>query len=431
MKPDQYSLSSFADQELVARKFATKFVNKYWQETIFLSVPNSISNTYSNKLKATGMSVYQNEYKHFLLEFSKALIKGRIHASMDDIQLLPNTKINTAYIKYVWRKGFNFSSPRYFLNVFSSLNSNYFPNKLQTILINKLKYSQFPIFTIINGFNQIILAESSEEIIVKKSLVDKMYQWYNRYSISNKDVMPHYEGLFFINPDDALEYQEYIKQKYVNATKEHRLQIFASRLDIYYKLIRNSIQNENVQFRLIPDLKELGELIYKYRYYRNVRFHNQQKYGKNYFQGQPIYLIEPVFAKDKYSKKIEMINYFYNIKDKNVKYQYEAIFTNYKTAILAWKKFRNSYLNYNLPAKPKLIVYNLEDFIKACENNNQITNRNIVFIPSQESYLSIKNNIQAKSQFNILYTLSTKLLYLQIMTKRIIWSLTSRQPITW
>ena len=56
---------------LIRRNLWQKFVNKYLQETIFLSISNPKSNLYSNKLKASGISVYQgSQYKNFLYKFS-------------------------------------------------------------------------------------------------------------------------------------------------------------------------------------------------------------------------------------------------------------------------------------------------------------------------------------------------------------------------
>nr|QCI09000.1 hypothetical protein [Inkyuleea mariana] len=423
-------ISKISTQDkLISCNFIIKFINKYWQETIFLSESNSLSDFYMNKLKSDGIGITTNEYKNFLLEFSKALINGRIRACISDSKIQLENNNNMTYIRYIWRKGLNFSLPQKIIYPFLYFKNNKFPNKLQNIWVKKLQQNEFPVFTIINGFNQIIVAESSPDTTFNKNLVDLLYKWYSKYFLVEQYNNILHEGLFFINPKDALEYQNYIQHKYKNSSLQNHVKSFASKLDVYYNLVRS--YNSNIQFRLIPDLKEVGELIYRYRYYKHITFHKQQKYGKDYFQGQPIYLIQPILVSSKKTKENHLVNYFYNIKKNNSTKQYEAIFMNYKTAMLAWKKFRSYTSNYNLPVKPKLTVYNLEDFIKICENNNKIIEKNIIFVPSEDSYLFIKNKRQLDAQSNIMQLLSNKFLYMQIISKRIIWSLTSRQPISW
>jgi len=417
---------NLAVKKLVSRNFITYLFNKYWQETIFLSTFNISSNNYINQLTSDSLNTSKNQYKKFLLSFNKALINGRIEFS--DFTFDVNNNVSS--VKYVWKKGFNLAYPKNFsLFRYGKKRNTGFPDKVQLSLMKKLKYSGFPIFTIVNRFHQIVMAEPSDILLKNNNFLDTIFQWYYNNFIWTKDIKPIYEGLLFINPEDASEYMRYIKYKYPNSSRQNFLNLFISRLDFYYKLVR--IAPPKVQFRLIPDLQEVGELIYKYRYKKNIIFHNKQMYGKDYFQGQPIYLIQPVSVKNKQTKKIDSISYSYGLYSNNLKYKYETIFMNYDTALIAWKKFREELSDYNLPYVPQIIVYNLEDFLHTCEQNNQIDNKNFLFIPSQETYNFIKHKRNKKSPFIISQILSSKILHIKLFTQRMFWSLTSRQPMYW
>nr|YP_010986023.1 hypothetical protein NDC12_pgp195 [Polyopes affinis]WOL36941.1 hypothetical protein [Polyopes affinis] len=427
---DSYRISQkFTNRELISPNFAARLINKYWQETIFLSITNPLSEKYINQLKSSGTAMYQNEYKKFLLDFSNALITGRIEASLNDSKLPDNTKNNPVYIKYVWRKGLNFSLPDNIFEFFTHKNDTGFSKTYRSGIIKKIKYNDFPVFTVVNGFNQIVIAESPEEMLNERNILDKLYQQYSNYFLSRVKNKPLHEGLFFINPGDAAEYKNYINQKYPQSSQQNHLNIFANKFELYHKLTKTIIPK--VQFRLIPDLTELGELVFKYRKYKHVNFHYKQKYGRNYFQGQPIYLIQPVFVFNKKLKKIMPIQYYYKLNKNKDQISYEAIFMNYRTALIAWQKFKKQATDYNLPSYPKILVYNLEDFMKTFEDNKQVHERNILLIPSQESFQFLKQRYNKQSQIHILQKFSSSLLYLKVLSKRILWSLTSRQPTSW
>uniref|UniRef100_UPI003002AA9B hypothetical protein n=1 Tax=Anunuuluaehu liula TaxID=3049639 RepID=UPI003002AA9B len=421
--------NSLANKKLVSRNFIVQLLNKYWQETIFLSQPNLLSETYSSQLKSDGIAVYKSRYKKFLFDFSKALISGRIEATLQQQKDINTVSNNVTEIKYIWRKGLNFSLPKNIFNFLLYKRQLDFPNPTQLVLMKKLQQNKLPVFTIINNFNQIVVAEPSNELISKRGPINQIYQLYYDNFLWEKDHKPVYEGLFFVNPEDALEYQEYIKNKHINSSKYNNLNVFASGLDFYYKLVR--ISPPRVQFHLIPDLKELGKLIYKYQYYKNITFHNKQKHGRYFFQGQPIYLIQPILSKNKQTGKMNLVKYVYSLSRNETKQEYEAIFMNYQVALLAWQKFIEQNCNYNLPNKPNILIYNLEDFLKLYENNSDICNKNLLFVPIQESYEFVKANTSNKSQRNVSQILLKQFLRLQIITKRIVWSLTSRQPINW
>lgn len=410
-------INSFANKELVSRNLMTKLINKYWQETIFLSQPNILSDMYSSQLQSDGLAVYKNRYKKFIFHFSKALISGRIETTLDQSKEINNSQTE---IKYIWKKGFNFSPPRNFVKLKKQLNCL---TSSQLAVVKKLHQNKLPIFTMINNFNQIIVTEPSDELISQQGLVDQIYQFYYNSIVRKTDNRLIHEALFFVNPEDIVEYQASIKNAYIYKSNCVNFNIFATGLDFYYKLVK--LSPLKVQFHLIPDLQELGNLIYKYQYKRNITFHSNQKYGKNFFQGQPVYILKSVSSKNKKTQQKKVINYNYSLNNNK---NYEVVFLNYEVALLAWRKFVMQNSGYRLPSVPNILVYNLEDFLKFYEQREENDKKNLLFVPSKQSYKLIKNNVFNKSQQHIPQKFSKKFLRFQIIAKRIFWSLTSRQP---
>lgn len=415
---------SFTNEDFIYPTLIDYIINKYWQETIFLSKANNIAEKYINQLKSDGLYIYKNQYKSFLFQFSKALLAGRVDTYIDDHndRLIDNKSID---VKYIWRKGFNFSLSRDIRNHFFYKNKAKFGTADYSKVLKILQKNRFPMFTVTNNLNQIIIAEPVDELISKKNIIDKLYQFYCNFVVLNYDTRPVYEGLFFINLEDAREYSKYVQHKYSTYNlynEQEKLYILSNSLDFYYNLTK--ISNSRVRFRIIPDLKELGELIYKYQYYNNVSFHKDQHYGKDYFQGQPIYIIQAVSCKNRYSKKLEIVNYSYFLNNMNKDHKNNTIFMNYKIALLAWKKFINEHPYYVLPKKPQILVHNLEDFLSACEQNPSIHKESILLVPNRESYKFVKF---CSNQINS--NLSIYFMYLQVILKRLLWSLTTIQPV--
>nr|YP_009392650.1 hypothetical protein [Bostrychia tenella]ARW61212.1 hypothetical protein [Bostrychia tenella] len=407
-----------------SRNFWQKFINKYWQETIFISASNNISEKYINKLKSSGLSVYKgNDYKNFLFRFSQDLLDGKILVSTKDVKnqnvnLLIN-KENT-YIKYKWTKFLNFEALKLSKTIFQDY-----------IDINNknIKYETLPLFALINHNYQIIMSESPDKLFRSKSCVSLFLKFFNDLFLKSSTSQKVYTGLLFVNPEDALEYKQHIQHNYTNSTRINYIESVTTNINLYYKLLNSCISNS--EFRLIPDLKEVSDLIYKYRKYKHLSFDSNQKYGSNYFQGQPIYLIKPVVVRNKNTNQKEALEYSYSFPSKNSSVPCQAVFLNYKTAIKAWDKFKKRYIHYNLPLKPDLYVSNLESFIKGSYYNN--ANNQIVFIPSFQTYKFIKNFMELKDESyrTINQIILDKSFSVKIFLSRVIWSLTSRKPVNW
>nr|YP_010485071.1 hypothetical protein Ycf80 [Hypnea cervicornis]UVW80765.1 hypothetical protein Ycf80 [Hypnea cervicornis] len=424
------NIKNLANQKLISRNFMVKLLNTYWQETIFVSRSNSLSNTYSNQLKSDGLAIYKNQYKKFLLDFSKALSLGRIQVVFNEFN--NNNKVNNSLnhdVQYIWKKGLNGLITKNFLRLIFEYNQirNFNNKKLKSL--NNLQLKYFPLFTVVNNSSQIIISEPSDELIYSKNFLDKLYQWcFYNFSIYSKNK-PVYQGLFFINPNDASEYKEYIEYKHQSINEKSNLSILPCNLNIYYQLLYKL--SLNIQFCLIPDLKELGKLINIYQYKNNISFHEEQKYSSYSFQGQPIYLIQPLIVKNKTTKQMESIKYSYSFNKTIDKQINDCIFLNYDVALFAWQKFMKNNIHYKLPSQPPIIVYNLEDFIN---DNNKKYNRNLylkncIFIPSKESFNFLQSNLFLKSQKTTYENFTCQIMTIKTIINRIVWSLTSKQPI--
>nr|YP_010619052.1 hypothetical protein orf479 [Pterosiphonia complanata]WAX03065.1 hypothetical protein orf479 [Pterosiphonia complanata] len=408
------------NNKLLSRNLWQKLINKYLQETIFISSVNTLSNSYIVKLKASGLSVYKsNEYKDFLYRFSKEILDRKVDVTINNLNnvnnLIPLQK-NNIYLKYKWFKLFNFRKFTFFngnqnlLNVFISKTS-------------KLLNFSLPLFIVINSNKEIIVSESTDQL----SKFRIFFNICSYFTKSNKYQKNLYTGLLFVNPQDAIEYRDYIKTDF--SSYSNNIQVVPANMQIYYKLM--GLKNSNIEFRLIPDLTEISNLVGKYKKYKNVSFHINQKYSHNSFQGQPVYLIESLYVRKKLSNYTKNLDYLYVIKKNRVNFKYQAVFLNYNTLMGAWRKFKQENIDYDLPYIPKVSVSNLESFIQ--EKNYKKNYSNIIFLPSLQTYNFIDkySNISLKHQQELKYWLLNKSIYLKTFVCRVFWSLTSRQPTNW
>jgi len=422
------------DSLFISRNFWQKIFNQYWQETIFVSIPNQSSENYINKLKNNGLSIYKaNDYKNFLSNFSKALMKGQIKVDLinqsnnnTNKKSLSSLRNNNIYIKYVWKKGIN-----WYLSLFFSKYNNIKSQLINQNKINTIRQTSLPIFTLTNNSNQIIMSESPDQILLNKNILQLFNNLYNKLIVKNINLKTLYTGLFFINPEDAYEYQEYILSKYKISSRDSNIKFFIGQFNLYLRLIKLSINNSD--FRLVPDLQEVSELIYNYQYYKNIKIDKDQLYGRNYFQGQPIYIIKPIIVKNKYTGRKHYINYTYNLQTSNKLVKYKAIFFNYQTAMMAWNKFKEDNGQYQFPKLPSIYVSNLEKFLQK-SHSDQKQEQSYIFIPSIKTYKFIKSfkekeKIERKNIWK--YNFVSRNLYLKGLFKRVVWSLTSRQPTNW
>jgi hypothetical protein len=404
-------------------------INKYWEQTIFISVSTPLSKKYVGQLAKKDTAIIKNTRKLLLLQLSKALLNRKIDASTFATDNT-HSKKPLLSVQHVWRKGFNIEPPNSWNKPFSSQRTPKFPDFSQANLLSQLKSNHLPVFTVVNGLKQLIVSEPAEQLIVSNKLGPSFYQWYHDRFVWRKDSNTIHEGWFFVNPQDAKEYKEYIASKYPRSSRQNRLNILSTGIDFYYQLNRTA--TPRIQFRLFPDLVEVGKLIKNAQHRQGLSFDSRQRYGTDYFQGQPIYLIEPISAKG-YNQK--SIHYYYQVPSDASKQKYNGIFLNKEVAIIAWQKFRTTMPEYKLPKSPKLRVYNLEDFIKDQESNQDANIGKFLLVPGLESYseiIEVQNAKEIQTWFNKAVGYSSQYVLLtRLWGQRILWSLTSRQPPNW
>nr|AYR06311.1 hypothetical protein [Renouxia sp.] len=416
------SVEELANTQLVPNNFFRNFFNSCWQQEVFLSAPTAISEKYASRLKSQNIVSGKTYQKHFIHQFGKALITGRISASITKSSSDTSLLSISPCVKYIWRKGINIKIPTNFKSIISNITNNIGQNKASKHFLSKLNLHKLPLFVLINDFGQMIITEPPDELNFNKTIPDLLYHWYDNSILHQSSNKPVYEGWFFVNSQEAEEYCEYVKQRYPLSQSYKNLRVFASNLETFYKLSRKGYKK--VHFHLVPDLSEVGKLVTKYKNYNNIKFSEKQNRGKDYFQGQPIYLIQDGYDKD----ENEPIKYYYRSSQYGKTTQYQAIFTNYQTAIKAWKVFIKHTPYHKLSGKPNLIVYNLEDFLKDQENIISSTRYPFLFVPSENVYRFIKVDPSHNTK-NML--LSMGISYTKLWIQRIFWSLTSRQPYNW
>nr|QCI04180.1 hypothetical protein [Anotrichium furcellatum] len=405
--------------KFASRSLWQKLVNQYWQETVYLSIANSDSDIYTKKIQSHNSLYNHNiDYKYFLNKFIKSLVNDQIPVSfnmlLNDDYVLFNKNYNM-YLKYIWRKKL-YLYVNYF-NFFSNY-SLMLKNKTSKSVTESI-YNSLPLFSVKNLSNQIIMAELGESVKLDKNFISSWFNYISSSLIKQKNNKMRHTGLFFINPEDALEYQNYIQANHMQSSRNYNLSLSINSIYHYYKLLSSFC---NADFRLIPDLKEISDFIYKYQYYKNIIIDKNQLYGKNYFKGQPIYMIKTTKAKDKNTNIIKDLEYnYFNSSSSN---HYPAIFLNYKNAILAWNNFKEQHVDYILPLRPHLYVYNLEDFIQSYTRDTKT-----LVIPGCKAYSSVRKYTLQKSHLTFKEKIRYNALFTQKIIERVVWSLTSRQPL--
>lgn len=392
---DNLSNNIFIDQN-----FWQNVLNTFWCRSFFLSTSNKMMNKYTTKLKSLNLkNNYKGQYKYLLSEFSSSLINNNIRSSL--LKSNSSNNLSIQAVEYIRFKNFHFTKIN---NAIKLIKKNIIHSN---DLKKNIDLSSMPLYVVSNHLGQMIIAEQPENL-----------KWQSVFSSSKFYNLC--EGWFFVNVEDAQEYLNYISRNYGLKIPNESLRIFTCNLQTFYKLLSN--YNNKVSFRLVPDLNEVGNLINKYRYYSNLDFHKNQEYGKNYFKGQPIYLINGNY-KDK----------FHEIYVKKKKYI--LLFTNYKTALDVWNKINTQKnLSFNQFGKlqtAKLTVYNLEQFLRSNINGNYINKNvsNFMLVPSKYSYHYTKNNNLCAENKVILNEAMTSFSYIKLWVKRIVWSLTSKKPI--
>ena len=317
-----------------------------------------------------------------------------------------------------------FSKPEKMPNFFNNSRQPEFPTHQQKAILSKLK--KIPIYTVVNGYNEIVIA--SPRNMPPKNSLEWLYDKYYDNFIWREDRGAVSLGLFFVNKEDAESYLHEICKKDPKGAEDIGLNVKVVGLDTFYELNRTS--KPRMQAKLIADLEEIDLLLNHNLVSKFTTFHPKQKYKNEWFQGSPIYLIkisENITTVDK--KKFTLSKYY---TEKLVNNDKKIVLFKQSDAERVWSLYRSKNKELNLPEKPNLEVYNLENYLLDLEKSNIDLTQKTIFVPPHESYVyakkinsisSIETNLEFKESLNRYF--ANKLKSLQRFYKGIIWLVTS------
>lgn len=381
-----------SEKKLFKTGVTHKLFRHLWKQDIFLSINDKSLYKYNMDVNSVNIVKHQKKQKSLLSKFSKALFSGSIQCSLTSS--LNTSKKSVISVNYSWSKVLRLQILKV-QNLF--VNSSYM-NNLQNLLKNRINTKCLPVFTISNHLGQMIISEPSRSFSGTQYIK-------NSENIINK----MYYGFFFINYEDAKEYLQYVQHKY--NLKNESLTIFSCNLNTFYNMMETF--SKEIYFRLIPDLKEISSLIKEPRDRKYLIFHENQKKGRTFFQGQPLYSVK---YKNSYLRHV--------ISDK----KYTLLFTNHDDALNIANILQNN-ASPSLSQRPKVIVYNLEKFINDQLTQNNNSKENFFIIPSKSSYLFTKKyHIYSSGQL-VRNQCVESFSCINLWVKRVFWSLTSRKPV--
>lgn len=392
-------------------------LEKYYKEKIIILKKQDKKDKIQKKIRNINLknriqSQPSKEKQKWTKRLEKAIINNKIEFYFD------NNKSN--YVTGIWNKFLYFSKPK---NWDEKQNKIAFPNTRQQQLINELKSS--PVFVVENIFNEIVTGESKNTFY--KNFIEKLEaKYYNLFLLQDQDELkePCKIAFVFTNPQDAVELKEYLQEQFPYSAYEIKLSVKIMSLSEFYELSRTA-KTMN-QIRIIPDIKDLGNLLSKFRKKRHIQFHKRQVYGNNFFQGQPIYRLMPSKTNEQtIENKSRILNY--TPKDDFV-FQNEIIyyFTDLQDAEKAWDSFYIRYSKLGIPKKAIIEVYNLESLLLDYEKNLEGTPNQIRIIPTKQAKTFIEEAY--KSELNKEFSLKNYKIFsrIQIGAERFMWGLTHR-----
>lgn len=389
-----------AKKNFVSKQLGQNFLNSSWKQEVFLSLNNKYLNKYNVNLYSLNANKSKNVQKSLISAFSRSLFNGSIQAKL--ISGYNDSRNNLFSIQYIWSKNLKLQFLK--INNIFKTSSYYKSIKSRQNIFNKnLSLNNIPLFTISNHLGQMVISEPPTDLNISK------------YTEPFMGVKSHYNqiyhGFFFANYKDAEEYLNYIKTYYSLEAKQ--LKIFTCNFSTFYNLINRF--DHAISFKLIPDLQEVSQLIKKYRYNSKVAFHKKQSYGKNHFKGQPLYVVR---------------NSLINVTDRlsqRENQKLDFLFLSYSDARDIFNKINAQTLDVGQNSM-SILVYNLENFIQDQIKVKANQLNTFVVIPSKESYIFTKT-YQLKKSSELLYKdCLNRISSINLWSKRIFWSLTSKKP---
>ena len=287
------------------------------------------------------------------------------------------------------------------INIFNSNRRNPdFPTAQQKAILAELR--KVPVYTVVNGNNEIILASHRQEI--SQSSIQWLYNQYYNWFIWKEDEGPVTVGLFFSNKEDAESYLHEICLRDPRGAQNLGVSVKSTGLDTFYYLNRTS--SPRVQVRMISNLKEL-DLLITTNIKKKLSFVNpKQKYGQNWFKGTPIYILRTD-----------------NINTKKL------IFFSTRDVEKALEGLKNSDTKLNIK-EITIEIYNLENYLLDLEKSSSDLIQKVNFFPPYP--LFEKNDVHVEDfkiepleNKKIKRIINEKVKSVQRFCKGVIWLVTS------
>ena len=287
------------------------------------------------------------------------------------------------------------------INIFNSNRRNPdFPTAQQKAILAELR--KVPVYTVVNGNNEIILASPRQEI--SQSSIQWLYNQYYNWFIWKEDEGPVTVGLFFSNKEDAESYLHEICLRDPRGAQNLGVSVKSTGLDTFYYLNRTS--SPRVQVRMISNLKEL-DLLITTNIKKKLSFVNpKQKYGQNWFKGTPIYKLRTD-----------------NINTKKL------IFFSTRDVEKALEGLKNSDTKLNIK-EITIEIYNLENYLLDLEKSSSDLIQKVNFFPPYP--LFEKNDVHVEDfkiepleNKKIKRIINEKVKSVQRFCKGVIWLVTS------
>jgi hypothetical protein len=321
--------------------------------------------------------------------------------------------------------GDKYSSNSYIEGYVNKIVSTKFYNKQTKRIQNCLR--TIPTYVILNGQGNIILANSTDQLNINTTnLKSSLYNFCGGFDpLAEKSSQL---GLFFMSQKDAELYLNEIAKFDPEGTKTLGLSIHCFGLDFAYRVMRD--YHPKIDFRLVPDLNEIKKLLTSSNAdtifeddqqqlrlrkrslnplpsFGNFSKHTFPLYSflekREYFKGTPIYIVQVSDVRKNFlsQKSLNLVHFFDTFYGRVIKsadflsgfgnnwimqgslieQKYDNIATTYiffeKDGALEFankskqkiKHYKGSQSNHfkSLIKRPKVLVYNLEDFLELWE----------------------------------------------------------------
>jgi hypothetical protein len=302
------------------------------------------------------------------------------------------------------------------LHLFTNKRSPNFPTQNQKIILEKLKC--IPIYTVVNNFNEVVIASPRED--KPKNTMNYLRSIYNELFFWSHDEGPISILLFFMNEEDAGSYLHEICKKDPKEAEKLGLNIKKIGLDTFYKFNRTS--PPKVQAKLIGDLKEIDEIIKKTKNASILNINPKQRYSKNWFQGIPVYKLKltngnniKILSEYKLISKTEKSYVFFRESDLDV----------------AWKEYITRNKGIHIQREANFEIYNLENLLLDLEKKETFNIENIILVPPYEKFREPKLNKipifngEYSNQTRLMYSLKLKFEDVKRFYKGFLWLITS------